>query len=102
MSQRKEKLKRKITKMEDQKNNLSFSHFENYIALHTVLTGKKPENITLAPSVYTWYVQEAQRHAETLNLNLGFKNDKIVFNGVELIKRVDSPKLEITADGLIK
>lgn len=65
----------------------SFSHLENYIALHQVLTGNKPKIIVLLPQVYDLFIQEAQRHAETLGLNPGFKDDKPTFLSVVITKQ---------------
>lgn len=100
MSHKKAKRERKLLrqKMKDaQTAQFSFSHLENYIALHQLLTGKKPESITLTPTVYTWFIQESQRHAETLNLNLGFKDEKPMFAGVSILKD-ETPKVETATE----
>lgn len=60
---------------------------ENYIALVTHLTGEKPKTLAVKPDFYNWYVQEAQRHAETLGLNLGFAKGVPYFDGIEITKK---------------
>lgn len=96
MNGRRAKAIRKLEKqrlMEKQQAQYSFNQLENYIALHNLLTGKKPEQIEVTPQFYTWYEQECQRHADTLGLNLGFRTNTPEFLGVKLIKQ--EKKIEV-------
>ncbi len=99
MSEKRARQKRKQA-MENKKQEFQFTfqHLENYISLHVILTGAKPETITLTPVVYNWFIQEAQRHADTLGLNPGFKNDEPVFNGIKILKKEETPKIETTSN----
>lgn len=63
------------------------SALEEFIQLSIVLTGEKPSSISLTEIMHNMYVQEAQRHAETLGLNPGFKTEEPTFLGVKLIKK---------------
>ena len=74
--------------MPDQREKYSIEHLVNYIALHQHLTGEKLKTLTLTPDFYTWYVQSAQSMCDAYNLTPGFKDGKVVFNGVDLIKKV--------------
>jgi len=51
------------------------------------MTGEKLKTLTLTPDFYTWYVQSAQQMCDAYNLTAGFKDGKVIFNGVELIKK---------------
>jgi len=63
-------------------------HLNDYVTLHVLLTGEKPKVIQLTPDFYTWYIQETNRIADTLNLNLGYKNNEMLFNGIPIEKKV--------------
>ena len=63
------------------------SALEDFIQLCTVLTGEKPNAITLTEAMYNSYIQESQRHAEVLGLNPGFKTEEPTFLGVKLVKK---------------
>lgn len=65
------------------------AHLINLIGLYQIVTGEKPKSLTLTPEFYNWYIQNSQQLAEAYNFNLGFKNDKVIFNGVELIKKLN-------------
>ncbi len=78
--------------MQQKQAQLTFQHFEQLIGLLKLLTGEKPQSITLSPDVYDWYVQEAQIHADELGLSLGFRSDPPEFLKVKLLKR--PPKIE--------
>jgi hypothetical protein len=73
----------------------SFQHLEQFIALCQMLTGQKPTTITLVDSFYNWFIQETQRHAETLGLKPGFKDDQPVFNGVKIMKKTEIVKPDL-------
>ncbi len=60
-------------------------YLENYIVLTALLTGEKLKELTVTPDFYTFYVQDAQRNAEALGLNPGFKDGQPSFMGVKLI-----------------
>lgn len=101
MSGKREKILRKMAKKEleeklqnqqpmqqQPKPEYSLSQLENYIALHQHVTGALPKVLELSPGFYNWYIQEAQRHAETLNLKTGFKDDAVMFLGIKLEKKI--------------
>lgn len=94
MSQKKAKKLRQLHHMQQQESQYSFQHIENLIALLKLLTGEKPASITLTESYYNWFIQEAQRHAETLGLKPGFQNDQPIFAGVKIEKQ--TPKIAVT------
>lgn len=89
MSHKIAKRLRKEKRMEDQNKQspYSFQQLENLIILSVIFTGKKPASLELTPTCYNWFIQEAQRHAETLGLKPGFANDQPVFDGVLLTKQ---------------
>lgn len=60
---------------------------ENFVQLHTTLTGVKPESITLTDVMYNAYQQEALRHSEVLGLKPEFKSEEMSFNGMKLLKK---------------
>jgi hypothetical protein len=59
-----------------------------YIGLHKLLTGETLTSLDITSDIYTQYVQVVQHGADLHNLNLGFKDGKVMFSGVELIKKV--------------
>lgn len=73
--------------MNDQQQKYSIEHLINYVGLHAILTGEKLKTLTLTPDFYTWYVQHAQQLCEAYNFTSRFKDGKVIFNGVELIKK---------------
>ena len=66
----------------------SIEHLVNLIGLTQLVTGEKLKELTLTPDFYTWYVQSAQQMAEAYHLTPGFVDGKVIFNGVELKKRL--------------
>lgn len=108
MSQKKDKLARKIIKnylkskdMQNGQNQpqMSFQQLETFIQLSMFLTGKKPEKLELVEAYYNWFIQEVQRQAEAMGLKPGFKDDKPVFLGVPLEKKVTIVTPEIVLPG---
>jgi len=88
MSHKQAKRLRKLKRMQEQQAQFSFQHLEQFIALSVLLTGMKPAIITVTDNFYNWFIQETQRHAETLGLKPGFKDDIPMFNGVKIEKKV--------------
>lgn len=63
------------------------AELEQFVVSCELLTGEKPASIVLTDTMYTLYVQTAQRHAESLGLNQGFKTEEPTFMGVKLVKK---------------
>lgn len=99
MNGRRAKAIRKLQKQSmDKQNtpvNYSFEQLSTLINLLQQLTGEKPTELFLTESFYTWYVQECQKHADVLGLNLGFKDDTPMFSGVKLVKREKKVDIEV-------
>lgn len=72
----------------------SIEHLVNLVNLLTHLTGEKPKTLELSPDFYTWYVQSAQEMADAYNLTRGFIGGKVLFNGVELVKKAPRVNIE--------
>jgi len=70
-----------------------------FITTSEILTGAKPDSITLTDAVYNAYVQTAQNNAEDLGLNPGFKTGEPTFLGVKLIKK--SPLIVPAAPSIV-
>lgn len=66
----------------------SIEHLVNLIGLMEHLLGEKPKTLTLVPDFYTWYVQSTAQMAEAYHLSPGFVDGKVIFNGVELKKKL--------------
>lgn len=88
MSGRRQKEIRQQQRMQQREEIYSFKHLESFISLCELLSGVKPASISVTESFYNWFIQEAQRHAETLGLKPGFQNDQPVFLGVKIEKKV--------------
>jgi len=65
----------------------TFTQLHNLISLLEMLTGDKPTAIGVKDSYYTWYVQQSQKEADMLGLELGFRTDPIQFMGVQLFNK---------------
>lgn len=72
--------------MENTQQKYSLEYLNQYIALCMLMTGEKPTVLSLVPDYYTWYVQETQRMADILGLELGFRGGKPLFQGIPVEK----------------
>lgn len=69
----------------------SIQQLSNYIQLIIHLTGEAPTKLEVSPDFYTWYVQTANKTAESIGAKI-VGDGTMTFQGVTLEKK--GPKIE--------
>ncbi len=81
---------------EQTQERYSLTYLSQYIALTMLMTGEKPTVIRLTPDYYTWYVQEVNRMADMLGLQLGFRGEKPTYSDIPVEKMEKKVKIELS------